>query len=258
MDNAIARCGVLTKKTFMLRRKESRFYVLTNQGGLFVAKGFAAEFDSLKRCVTLTASSEVTLDRGGSGDSNCVLRIFARGNKAPLMELEAASDADTTTWYHVLLDVIELVEVVGGNKYAAQPRPLQGLRAGEEGWYLEPTGRMALYTLNAHRRWVVRDKREYDEATVLKWITGDRARQSSGGSGSGAGGVGYPAQVDAAAAVSGSSLHQGPSVPDYPVNVPGPPAASPVVDYPVQSSGSGQTHSANASMPLGVGGVGGG
>lgn len=41
--------------------------MLTNTGGLFVAKGFASEFDSLKLCVTLTVSSEVTLERGGSG-----------------------------------------------------------------------------------------------------------------------------------------------------------------------------------------------
>lgn len=41
--------------------------MLTNTGGFFVAKGFAAEFDTLKLCVTLTASSEVTLERAGSG-----------------------------------------------------------------------------------------------------------------------------------------------------------------------------------------------
>lgn len=47
-------------------RRMRRFYVLTNTGGFFFAKGFA-EFDSLKPLLTLTGSSEVSLERGGSG-----------------------------------------------------------------------------------------------------------------------------------------------------------------------------------------------
>lgn len=41
--------------------------MLTNTGGFFFAKGFAAEFDSLKPLLTLTGSSEVSLERGGTG-----------------------------------------------------------------------------------------------------------------------------------------------------------------------------------------------
>lgn len=44
-----------------------RFYVLTNEGGFFQAKGFAAEFDSLKPLPALHGSSEVTLEKSGSG-----------------------------------------------------------------------------------------------------------------------------------------------------------------------------------------------
>lgn len=50
--------------------------------------------------------------------------------------------------------------------------------------------------------WMVRDKREYDEATVLNWIASDRAR----GSGGGRGGA-YPTLVGGAA-ISGSAMEQ--------------------------------------------------
>lgn len=48
--------------------------------------------------------------------------------------------------------------------------------------------------------WMVRDKREYDEPTVLSWIASGRARRSSGG-------TGYPTLLGAAA-ISGSSVDQ--------------------------------------------------
>lgn len=41
--------------------------MLTNGGGLFYGKGFAAEYDSLKPCLTLYRYTDVTLERGGSG-----------------------------------------------------------------------------------------------------------------------------------------------------------------------------------------------
>lgn len=43
-----------------------------------------------------------------------------------LSAVGARSDADTSTWFQVVQEVIELVGVIGGNEYAAQPRPLQG------------------------------------------------------------------------------------------------------------------------------------
>ncbi|CAN0389238.1 unnamed protein product [Ectocarpus fasciculatus] len=227
-----------------------RFYVLTNTGGFFFAKGFA-EFDSLKPLLTLTGSSEVSLERGGSADSGYVMRIATRGgNKNPPLELEAGRqassvasliDPDTVAWSQVVQDVIELVGIVNGDQYAAQPRPLGGLRVGDEGWYLEPTGRMALYTLNSHRRWIVQDRREYDEPTVLNWIAGERASRSSSGSNSAR--LGYPSQSGAAAAAasSGSSAdQQGSRSPDYPVNngrrSPGPAPPAHPADYPSQHS----------------------
>ncbi|CAM9291701.1 unnamed protein product, partial [Ectocarpus sp. 6 AP-2014] len=263
MHNAIAKCGVLKKKSGMLRRKESRrFYVLTNTGGIFFAKGFAAEFDSLKPLLTLTGSSEVSLERGGSADSGYVMRITTRGNKPPPQELEASSEPETVAWSQVVHDVIELVGTINGDQYAAQPRPLGGLRVGDEGWYLEPTGRMALYTLNSHRRWAVQDRREYDEPTVLNWIAGDRMSRTSS-SGSNSARLGYPSQ--SGAAVAGSSADQQSSgSPDYPVNSgrgspdPAPPAHP--ADYPSQHSHSQQSmRSTSATMShLGGGGGGGG
>lgn len=55
--------------------------------------------------------------------------------------------------------------------------------------------------------WVVRDKREYDEPTVLNWLASDRARQSGSGNNS-AGGGGYPTQIGGAAGISGSAVQQ--------------------------------------------------
>ncbi|CAM9870074.1 unnamed protein product [Ectocarpus sp. 12 AP-2014] len=265
MHNAIAKCGVLRKKSGMLRRKESRFYVLTNTGGIFFAKGFAAEFDSLKPLLTLTGSSEVSLERGGSADSGYVMRITTRGNKPPPLELEASSEPETVAWSQVVHDVIELVGTINGDQYAAQPRPLGGLRVGDEGWYLEPTGRMALYTLNSHRRWAVQDRREYDEPTVLNWIAGDRVSRSSS-SGSNSARLGYPSQSGAAA--TGFSADQarcsaGSRSPDYPVNSgrgspdPAPPAHP--ADYPSQHSHTQQSmRSTTATMSHLGGGSGGG
>lgn len=55
--------------------------------------------------------------------------------------------------------------------------------------------------LNSDRMWVVRDRRQYDEATVLNWIASDSASGSSGNGG-------YPTVLGGAAAISGSSLEQ--------------------------------------------------
>ncbi|CAN0156050.1 unnamed protein product [Pylaiella littoralis] len=258
MHNAIAKCGVLKKKAGMLRRKESRFYVLTNMGGIFQAKGFAAEFESLKPLLPLNYSSEVTLERTGPGklsrDSNYVLRVQTKGQKGPPMEFEAASDAETRNWSVVMQDVIELIRVVNGDQIAAQPRPIMGIRAGDEGWYEEPTSRMALYTLNSDRMWVVRDRRAYDEATVLNWIASDSAQGSSVTGG-------YPTLLGGIAAISGVSLEQGSVLPDYPRNAPADPGLAPPTvpqpDYPVQSSNVQRTRGGNA-VAMSQGGGGGG
>lgn len=66
-----------------------RFYVLTNQGGFFQAKGFAADFDALKPLPSLQGSSEITWEKSGSGGRNsqqlflpsmsvCVYRCLCR------------------------------------------------------------------------------------------------------------------------------------------------------------------------------------
>ncbi|CAM9858685.1 unnamed protein product [Ectocarpus fasciculatus] len=123
---------------------------------------------------------------------------------------------------------------------------------------------MALYTLNSHRRWIVQDRREYDEPTVLNWIAGERASRSSSGSNSAR--LGYPSQsgATAAAASSGSSAdQQGSRSPDYPVNngrrSPGPAPPAHPADYPSQHSHAQQPmRSANATMSHLGGGSGGG
>eukprot|EP00904_Undaria_pinnatifida_P005496 jgi/Undpi1/2076/HiC_scaffold_12.g05462.m1 len=208
MEDAIAKCGVLRRKSSsLLRRKENRFFVLTNSGGLFYAKGFAAEFEPLKRCLLLLSNTQVSLERRGSGETETVIKLVNKGSKSPPVELEA--DAETQAWLRAFNDVVELLSVINGDKFAAKPRPLQGLSMGQEGWYLEPTGRMALYTLNSAAMWSVQDKREYDEATALHWIASGRTRRI---------GAGYPQQGAAAAAVASEQAEQGPGARDYPVN----------------------------------------
>ena len=41
--------------------------MLTNQGGLFQAKGIAADYDSLKHLQSLQGASEIAIEKSGSG-----------------------------------------------------------------------------------------------------------------------------------------------------------------------------------------------
>lgn len=61
-------CLSAANDDYMLSSCFRSFFVLTNAGGLFYGKGFAAEYDSLKPLLTLYRHTEVLLERAGSGD----------------------------------------------------------------------------------------------------------------------------------------------------------------------------------------------
>lgn len=51
------------------------------------------------------------------------------------------SDAESQAWLRAFTDVVELLSVINGDKFAAKPRPLQGARTNsrrcvviEDGW----------------------------------------------------------------------------------------------------------------------------